>query len=426
MTFLNVVEIESALVGLAAAYPDAADLISLPFLTAEGRQSHALRIGRGACFRSAVLIIGGVHAREWGGPDICVNFAADLLEAWSGGTGLVYGGTSFTASEIKSIFNGLDVIVFPNVNPDGVNHSHTAAAMWRKNRNPASSGGNPLKVGVDVNRNYDFLWNFPVSFAPGANPNTLASTDPASDLFHGTSAFSEPESRNVRWLFKQFPRIGWFMDVHSYGGDILYSWGNDIDQTTTPDMNFTNPAWDGKRGVANDQYGEFIPDADLVKAKAAATAFTAALGGVQGQSYTVAQSFFLPGWGTYPTSGASDDWSFSRHFADPTQKKTFGYTLEFNKAGTFFPTWAEMEKIILDVDAGLVRFCLGAVPPGPHFRYWCWWRRWLYEAIWHRVFPPELWGPYGPWGRLRRVIEAVINPVLAPIRAVLKKIFGNR
>ena len=427
MTFLNVVEIESALVGLAGAYPEAASLINLPYVTAEGRVSHALRIGSGAaCYRTAVLIIGGVHAREWGGPDICVNFAADLLEAWSGGTGLVYGGTSFSASQVKSIVDGLDVIVFPNVNPDGVHYSHTSQSMWRKNRNPASSGGNPGKIGVDVNRNYDFLWDFPVAFAPGANPNTLASNDPASDIFHGTSAFSEPESRNVRWLFKQFPRIGRFMDVHSYGGDILYSWGNDIDQSGTPSMNFTNPAWNGKRGVGNDQYGEYIPAGDLTAAKAAATAFTAALGGVQGQSYTVAQSFFLPGWGTYPTSGASDDWAYSRHFADPSQKKTYGYTLEFNKAGTFFPTWAEMEKIILDVDAGLVRFCLDAAPSGPPFFHWCWWRLWFYEAIWHRVFPPELWGPYGPWGRVRRAIGDVVNPVLAPIRRVLNALFGRR
>jgi murein tripeptide amidase MpaA len=428
MKFLNVVEIESALIGLAGAYPDVAELIALPFVTAEGRHSHALRIGSKRCYRGAVLIIGGVHAREWGGPDICVNFAADLLEAWSGGTGLVYGGTSFSAEQIESIINGLDVIVFPNVNPDGVHWSHSdkSHAMWRKNRNPASSGGNPLKIGVDVNRNYDFLWDFPVAFAPGANPLSLASTDSASDLFHGTAPFSEPETRNVRWLFEKFPKIGWFMDVHSYGGDILYSWGDDDDQTTTPGMNFTNPAWNGKRGLPGDQYGEFIPPADLAEAKAAATAFTAALAGVQGQSYVVAQSFVLPGWGTYPTSGASDDWSYSRHFADPSKKKTFGFTLEFNKKLTFFPTWAEMEPIILDVDAGLVRFCLNAVPPGPAYLYWCWWRRFFYEAIWKRVFPPDLWGPYGPWGRILRVVVAVVNPVLAPIRQVLSTLFGKR
>src|SRR5512138_3859391 len=98
MTFLNVVEIESALVGLASAYPTMAELIPLPFFTAEGRQSNAIRIGSRQCYRKTVLIVSGTHAREWGGPDICINFVADLLEAWSLGTGLIYGGTSFSAA----------------------------------------------------------------------------------------------------------------------------------------------------------------------------------------------------------------------------------------------------------------------------------------------------------------------------------------
>jgi hypothetical protein len=66
-----------------------------------------------------------------------------------------------------------------------------------------------------------------------------------------------------------------------------------------------------------------------------------------------------------------------------------------------------MEKIILDVDAGLVRFCLDATPSR---KWWwifdrCWWKDHFW-AIWKRLFPPDLWGPYGPWGRIWRVIVA--------------------
>ena len=65
MTFLNVVEIESAVIGLAGTYPSISQLITLPFFTVEGRQSHALRIGTGSvCPKTAVLIISGAHARE--------------------------------------------------------------------------------------------------------------------------------------------------------------------------------------------------------------------------------------------------------------------------------------------------------------------------------------------------------------------------
>ena len=417
MSFLNVNEIESALVALASTYPSISQLISLPYFTYEGRQSHALLIGTGTgCPQTGVLIISGAHAREWGGPDICIDFAADLLEAYSLGTGLVYGGTSFTADEIKSIVNRLDVLVFPDINPDGRSYSQTVYAMWRKNRNPASSGGQASKIGVDPNRNYDFLWDFNTAFAPGAQAGgTLASTNPSSDIFHGTAPFSEAETKNVLWLFKQYPQISWFMDIHSYGGDILHSWGDDANQSTSPDKNFTNPAWNGQRGLPGDAYGEYIGACDLAKAAAAGNDMGAAIGGVRGETYAVAQSFFLPSWGsTYPTSGASDDWAASRYFSDSTKKKVRSYTIEFNRVKTFFPTWAEMQSIILDVDAGLVRLCLAAVPRVSIAAWWCRFR-WLNEAIWHRVFPPELWGPYGPWERIRHDVESILFPIVGPI-----------
>ena len=125
MTFLNVAEIESAVIGLGAAYPSAAQVITLPFVTAQSRHSHALRITAGSCQRTGVLLISGTHAREWGGPDILINLAADLLEAWSAGTGLVYGGTSFTAAEVRQILERVELIVFPDINPDGRHHSQT-------------------------------------------------------------------------------------------------------------------------------------------------------------------------------------------------------------------------------------------------------------------------------------------------------------
>jgi murein tripeptide amidase MpaA len=424
MSFLNVVEIESAMSGLASAYPALSRLITLPFATAEGRRSHALHIGAGTrCPEAGVMIISGTHAREWGGPDICINFAADLLEAYSLGTGLGYGGTSYSAAEIQSIVDRVDVIVFPDVNPDGRHYSQNTYAMWRKNRNPASSGGQPSNIGVDVNRNYDFLWDFNTAFAPGAQAGgTLASTSPSSDLFHGTSPFSEAETRNVRWLFDQFPQIGWFVDIHSHGGDILHAWGNDTNQSTSPDKNFTNAAWNGQRGLPGDAYGEYITPCDLARVASAGNSMSTAIAGVRGETYAVAQAFFLPSWGsTYPTSGASDDWAFSRYFANPAKKKVGAYTLEFNRANTFFPSWTEMEAIIRDVDAGLVSLCLGAVPLVSLPSWWCRLRRWWNEAIWHRVFPPELWGPYGPWGQLRRVFEAIFHPIVAPVIRSLRK-----
>ena len=180
MTFLKVPEIESALVALHNFYPFYTQLIPLPNTTYEGRTSNALLIRANPDFtcRPALVFVSGVHAREWGGPDTLVNLAADLLEAYSTNAGLAYGGKSFSAATIRAIVNRTDVVVFPDQNPDGRAWSMSAPpkseiACWRKNRNPAS-GGNP-KFGVDINRNYDWLWNFPVKFAPNTWP---ASTNP--------------------------------------------------------------------------------------------------------------------------------------------------------------------------------------------------------------------------------------------------------
>jgi murein tripeptide amidase MpaA len=404
MKFLNVVEIESALVALNNAYPSLTQLLELPNETYEHRHSHALLIRGDPSFdcRPAVVLVSGVHAREWGGPDILVNLATDLLEAYSTHAGLAYGGKVFTADVIRSIVDQTDVVVFPDINPDGraysmAAHADSTQAMWRKNRNPASSGGVATRIGVDVNRNYDFLWNFPITFAPNVGP---ASNDPSIDTFFGTGPFSEPESRNVQWLVDRFPRARYFVDVHSYTGDVLYPWGDDQNQTTDPSMSFMNSAWDGKRGIKNDAYRDYVPAWRLAELQTAAAIIRDGIHAVRGQSYVSQQGFSL-----YPTSGTSEDWAFTREFLSPSRGKLSGFVIEFNKNIDFFPTWAEMVDLIADIDSGLIALCAYA-RPGRFAVILCWIRKWFW-AIWHRVFPPELWGPQGPWDRMLQFIRGI-------------------
>ena len=133
MSYLNVNEVETATANLAAAYPTLCQLITLPHATFEGRTAHALRLGGGAPgSRDCVTIICGVHAREWGSCEIGIDFAADLLEAYTGHLGLAYGGKSFTAAQVQTLLDSLHVIVFPLVNPDGRHYSQTTEAMWRR------------------------------------------------------------------------------------------------------------------------------------------------------------------------------------------------------------------------------------------------------------------------------------------------------
>jgi murein tripeptide amidase MpaA len=409
-TFLNIYEIESALIGLHNFYPFYTQLIPLPNKTYGNFQSNALLIRANPDFtcRPALVFVSGVHAREWGGPDTLVYLAADLLEAYSTNSRLEYGGKSFSAATIRAIVNRTDIVVFPDQNPDGrwyssLGQAESDQACWRKNRNPFSSGSDPKRIGVDNCRNYDFLWDFPVKFAPNTWP---ASTDPGNETYIGTGPFSEPETRNVQWLLDHVPNAAYFVDVHSYSGDVLYPWGDDQNQTVEPSMSFMNPDWDGKRGVKNDVYGEYLPAARLTDLQTAAAVVRDGVWAVRGQSYVTLQAVGLY---THPISGTSIDWAFSREFVDPSRGKLTSLAIEFNKNIDFFPTWLEMIDLIADVDAGLIALCKHATPP-----YWavflCWLKRHFW-AIWHRVSPPELWGPYGPWARFVGVVKGLLGRV---------------
>src|ERR687898_916475 len=112
----------------------------MPHGTWEGRTWSALRINDGGGGGLGVYLLGGVHAREWGSPDILINFVQVLTDAYRTGTGITQGGASVGADEVQRIVSTLDVVVFPQANPDGRHHSMTLDPMWRKNRRPAQPG----------------------------------------------------------------------------------------------------------------------------------------------------------------------------------------------------------------------------------------------------------------------------------------------
>jgi murein tripeptide amidase MpaA len=357
---MNVREVNSAISYFAHAYPRLCRRIDLPYRTYERRKSHALSIGKANA--PSVLIIGGVHAREWGGPDIVVSFAGDLLRAHKARKGLQYGQKSFSAGDIRRIVETMNVVVFPCVNPDGVEFSHTHHHYyWRKNRNKKSERrGHPETIGVDINRNYDFLWDYERYFHPATykNDNGVGSKHPREETFHGTKPFSEPETRNVRWLMDRLPQLALFLDLHSYEGDVLYSWGDDQDQFVDPDMNFRNPAYDGQRGRAHDDYGEYIEPLDHIVTVEIAAAVAKTMRAVKGSKYKAKPSVDL-----YPNAGTSTDYCYARHILDPSKPKTFGYTIEFNfgKEDQAFILPGDpkaLDATLLDVIPGLIELCL--------------------------------------------------------------------
>lgn len=342
--YLTASGIESCLVYLANTYPAVCQLIVLPETSVEGRTIRAIKIAHGGGDRHGVLLIGGVHAREIVNPDLLVTFALKLCQAYSSGTGLSFGGKSYSSSTVQLIVNSMDLFIFPLVNPDGRIYvqSPTGDPWWRKNRNP--NPGAPCK-GIDLNRNYEFLWSSGIGTSSGS----------CSEVFKGAAAFSEPETRNVRFMLDNYPHIRCMVDVHSYMQLILHPWGDDTNQTSDPAMNFMNPMYNGLRGNPSDSsYKEFIPQSDLGWFVSTANRVRDAISAVRGRVYTVEQAVLL-----YPTSGTSKDYAYSRHFVDATKRRVFAYTIE---TGTEFqPNYSEASNIISEVSSGLIEFCMSCL-----------------------------------------------------------------
>lgn len=353
-SIMNVNEINSAIQGLVAAY--GASTLTLPNKTSQGATSTVIYVGAGTDKAKYHLYYSaGMHARERGGPDQILYFLSDLLAANKAGTGLTYGKKTYTNEQVKSVL-AAGIVVFPLVNPDGVAYDQSSGSLWRKNRN-TRSGSSGSAIGVDINRNFDFLWNFPKYFSPDEAP---ASTSPSSETFYGTGAASEAETKNHVSVYSSFPKIRWFMDIHSATGDILYNWGDDELQSATPSMNFRNPAYDGKRGTLGDSaYKEYMPATDAGNIKNVAAKTAAAMQAVAGRSYTSMQSV-----GLYATSGASDDYAASRVYATSGANKVHGFTMEFGYATNFYPTLSEFNQNILDTNAGFFDWALAAVGVG--------------------------------------------------------------
>ena len=354
--YLTVDEVEAAIVLGEKNHPEVFERIPLPHLTWEKRRCHAFRIGKGdGKKRPAVCFLAGLHGREWGGPDILVYLGMRLLRAYRDGKSIRLGQKVFTPAQVRAIVETMDVVVFPQVNPDGRHFSMERYPWWRKNRRPAPKGRGSKSIGVDINRNFPFLWRFDRHFAP----NTVGSSFKPSDYesYVGPRPASEPETRNVIWLLDRFPNIRYLVDLHSYGETILHSWGTDENQSDDPRMNFRNPRYDGMRGrIHDDVYREYLPAADAKLAARMGKRMADAIRRVRGREYKVKQSV-----GLYPTAGASDDYAYSRHLVDRRKGKIIAYTIEWgrSRASTpFHPPYDEMRKVMREVTAGLLELCV--------------------------------------------------------------------
>lgn len=346
--------IDAVLQRLARMYPAVASIGTLPNLSWHGRTPNFLRItkGRDTGDKLNVLIVGGLHAREWAPPDALVGFCVDLLAAYQRRVGVPVGGYTIPSRNIQAMFDTLNIYIVPVINPDGRNHSlrrshRNSGRMWRKNRNRLPDG----EIGVDINRNHDILWNFPLHYSLSAALAsefagwTTATT--SGNTYHGPSKESEPETLNIKWFLDNHD-ISVFFDVHSYGPMILYPWSIEQNQILDSTMNFSNKTWDLKRDgtLNNTGYREFIPSDQWAEHARLARVMAAAIVTATGNRYRV-----QPGSSLYYASGTSMDYAFSRNM-----ERVRAFTIESGSGALsgFHPDFAtEFPTVKFEVEAAL-------------------------------------------------------------------------
>lgn len=347
---------------LGDQYPGICQAFKVARPTHEGRQVPVLFIHAAGVnvFKPAVVLIGGLHARELVNPDTLVNFAMDLLFVnWFSNYDLAYGNTVFTNETVRRVLLNLKIYIVPLANPDGRAHAMNSYDLWRMNRNP--NGGRTCQPnpdcpridgkGVDCNRNFDFLWNSGI----------MTSADPCgcAQIFKGTSPFSEPETQAIRWILDTFPNIKYMVDLHSYRQAVLHPWQIDENQVTDVNMNFKNPAYNGQRGRLNDTYKEYIPQNDLDQFATVAERVKNVINTVRGSQYAAGNGAST----IYPASATSTDYAYSRHIVDPANWKIMPLVIEtgrmFNPVnpenGVQVPP-DEKWLITKEISAGLVEY----------------------------------------------------------------------
>ena len=102
------------------------------------------------------------------------------------------------------LLDNREIILFPFVNPDGF-----ANGMQRKNRRHTCD--DPLRSGVDLNRNFGRNWKLV--------------TDPCSEEFAGSAPFSEPETAAYRSVIEDwYPSV--VLNFHSYGDFLTHPYND--------------------------------------------------------------------------------------------------------------------------------------------------------------------------------------------------------
>uniref|UniRef100_A0A3Q3N2E3 Carboxypeptidase A4 n=1 Tax=Mastacembelus armatus TaxID=205130 RepID=A0A3Q3N2E3_9TELE len=171
----------------------------------ENRPMYVLKFSTGGSKRPAIWIDAGIHSREW------VTQATGVWTANKIATD--YG----RDTSLTSLLNTMDIYMLILANPDGYVYTHTNVCHWHSNRmwrKTRSKFSGSVCRGADPNRNWDAGFG-----GPGASNN------PCLDTYHGPSAHSEIEVKNVVNLIKSHGNFKSFISVHAYSQLLMYPHG---------------------------------------------------------------------------------------------------------------------------------------------------------------------------------------------------------
>jgi carboxypeptidase A5 len=160
----------------------------------ENRPMYVLKINTGRNL-PIVFVESTIHCREWLSPATTMYIIDKILNNYRSD---VYSRFEFHFSLIT--------------NPDGYQYTHQnkntiEGRFWRKNRRYFSSSCS----GVDLNRNFDIYFG-----------TVGISHDCRSATYCGPSAFSEPETRNLKTYVSQIARqVKLYLSIHTFGQMII-------------------------------------------------------------------------------------------------------------------------------------------------------------------------------------------------------------
>jgi len=177
------------LYNLQKTYPNLIEIIKIGE-TYEKRDIVLAKISQNvaeADSKPAMLYTGSIHAREWIGNELALDFIDYVAH------------NQHIDPQLEKSLNEATIYMVPCLNPDGYEYSRKHFSFWRKNRRPNHDG----TIGVDLNR------NFSIGFKKESNTS--------SNVYGGEYPFSEAETSAIKAFVDSHPNITIAFDYHSQG-----------------------------------------------------------------------------------------------------------------------------------------------------------------------------------------------------------------